>query len=260
MASLFTKAKLLDNDDVDELHSFLQFQRSIQHHVMMGNINMTQIAHFLIMMTYMSFCRSSHFHTECIATDVSTINATIDLAIVMCSFQTKFFYDGIKAAINLYFNNLKNWVKRRVAIIITKYSGQRCLCRNHVQHYPCCSTQHVLLPVLAIVQIICLEKYKDDRPLNLTEYWVRDWLVYGRNPVNVKSRKKTQVISQPKLLFSRTSKQEERRFCPTLYHSEHNNIKAVWALLLCTTFKEAAYAIACLWCDYVTGFTANIKY
>ena len=56
---------------------------------------------------------------------------------------------------------------------------------------------------------------------------------------------KTQEISQPKVLFSRTSKQEERRFCPALYHSEHNNPKAVWALLLCMTFKEAAYMIGC---------------
>ena len=38
--------------------------------------------------------------------------------------------------------------------------------------------------------------------------------------------------------------------------------KAVWAFLLCTTitFKEAAYVIGYLWCDYVTGFAANIKY
>ena len=43
-------------------------------------------------------------------------------------------------------------------------------------------------------------------------------------------------------------------------YSEHNNSKAVWALLLCITFKEAAYMIGCLWCDYVTGFAANIKY
>ena len=78
--------------------------------------------------------------------------------------------------------------------------------------------------------------------------------------MNVKSRKKTQEISQPKVLFSRTSKQEERRFCPTLYCSEHNNSKAVLALLLCTTFKEADYVIGCLWCDYVIGFTAIIKY
>ena len=60
---------------LDEIHSFLQFQRSTQHHVMVGNINMTQIEHFLIMMTYMSFCRSSHCHAEYTTTDVNTINA-----------------------------------------------------------------------------------------------------------------------------------------------------------------------------------------
>ena len=57
---------------------------------------------------------------------------------------------------------------------------------------------------------------------------------------------------------------QEKRFCPTLCRSEHNKSKAVWALLLCITsiltFKEAAYVIGCLWCDYVTGFAANIKY
>ena len=112
---------------------FYSSKDPLQHHVMMGNINMTQVGHFLIIMTHISFCRSSHFHTECTATDVNTINATIDLAIVMSSFQTKFFYDGITTAINLYFNNLKDWVKRRVTIIITKYSEQMCLCKNHTQ-------------------------------------------------------------------------------------------------------------------------------
>ena len=63
---------------------------------------------------------------------------------------------------------------------------------------------------------------------NATNYWVRDWPVYGRNPVNVKSGKKTQEISEPEVLFSRTSKQKQRRFCPTLYCSEHNNSKAMW--------------------------------
>ena len=55
------------------------------------------------------------------------------------------------------------------------------------------------------------------------------------------------------------SKQGDRRFFPTLYHSEHNNSKAVWALLLYITFKEAAYVIGCLWCDYVTGFAAKLN-
>ena len=27
-----------------------------------------------------------------------------------------------------------------------------------------------------------------------------------------------------------------------------------------STFKEAVYVIGCLWCDYITGFTAIIKY
>ena len=38
-------------------------------------------------------------------------------------------------------------------------------------------------------------------------YWVGDLTVYGGNPVNVRNEKKTQNISQPKILFSRTSKQ-----------------------------------------------------
>ena len=57
-------------------------------------------------------------------------------------------------------------------------------------------------------------------------YWVRNWMVYGRNPVNAKSRKKTKQIFQSKNLFSRTLKQE-KRFCPTLCCSEHNNSKAL---------------------------------
>ena len=33
-------------------------------------------------------------------------------------------------------------------------------------------------------------------------YWVGDWPVYGRIPVNVKSGKKTQEISQPKVYLA----------------------------------------------------------
>ena len=36
---------------------------------------------------------------------------------------------------------------------------------------------------------------------------MRDLLVYSGNPVLVRNKKKTQNISQPKVLFSRTSKQ-----------------------------------------------------
>ena len=78
-----------------------------------------------------------------------------------------------------------------------------------------------------------------------------------------KEQKENIKISQPKNIFSRMVKQD-KRFCLTLCCSEHNNSKVVWAVLLCITsiltFKEAAYVIGYLWCDYVTGFAANIKY
>ena len=42
-------------------------------------------------------------------------------------------------------------------------------------------------------------------------YWVRDLPVSSGNPANVKNKKKTQNISQPKILFYRTSEHLYKR-------------------------------------------------
>ena len=43
-----------------------------------------------------------------------------------------------------------------------------------------------------------------------------------------KEQKENTRDHSAKVLFNRTSKEEEMRFCLTLYHSEYNNSKAVW--------------------------------
>ena len=61
MTTMFHQYGILMDCNIFEIQNYELFLRALHHHLVMGTVNMTQLGHFLILMTYMSFCRLNHY-------------------------------------------------------------------------------------------------------------------------------------------------------------------------------------------------------
>ena len=61
MTTMFHQCGILMDCNIFEMQNYELFLKALHHHLVMGTINMTQVGHFLILMTYMSFCRLNHY-------------------------------------------------------------------------------------------------------------------------------------------------------------------------------------------------------
>ena len=61
MTTMFHQCGILMDCNIFEIQNYELFLRALHHHLVMGTVNMTQVGHFLILMTYMSFCRLNHY-------------------------------------------------------------------------------------------------------------------------------------------------------------------------------------------------------
>ena len=61
MTTMFHQCGILMDCNIFEIQNYELFLRALHHHLVMGTINMTQVGHFLILMTYISFCRLNHY-------------------------------------------------------------------------------------------------------------------------------------------------------------------------------------------------------
>ena len=57
MTTMFHQCGILMDCNIFEMQNYELFLKALHHHLVMGTVNMTQVGHFLILMTYMSFCR-----------------------------------------------------------------------------------------------------------------------------------------------------------------------------------------------------------
>ena len=94
---------------------------------------MTQVGHFLILMTYMSFCRLNHYTDYLSDREEALIEPALWMCLVIISFRSTFQIKGAHRTINPYFKVLLTRVRRRLHVIITRYMEQECHCQNHVQ-------------------------------------------------------------------------------------------------------------------------------
>ena len=131
-----------------EMQNYELFLKALHHHLVRETVNMTQIGHFLILMTYMSFCRLNHYTDYLSDSEEALIEPALWMCLVIISFRSTFHMKETQRTINPYFKVLPTKVKRRVHVIITRYLEQECHCENHVQCdiFPSPLTTEIILP------------------------------------------------------------------------------------------------------------------
>ena len=93
----------------------------------MGNVTINQLGHFLILMTYMSFCRIGHYTAYMREEDAINLEIAVWMSIVIMAFRASFHAEGAHRTINPYFNVLNTIIRRRLHVILTRYLEQECV-------------------------------------------------------------------------------------------------------------------------------------
>ena len=148
MTAMFYQCGILQDYDVLAIQGYEQFLKALHHHMVMGNVTINQPGHFLILMTYMSFCRINHYTDYMREEDAINLEITVWMSIVIMAFRTSFHAEGAHRTINPYFNVLNTIIRRRLHVILTRYMEQECVCKNHVQCdiSPNILTSEIILP------------------------------------------------------------------------------------------------------------------
>ena len=143
MTAMFYQCGILQDYDVLAIQGYEQFLKALHHHMAMGNVTIYQLGHFLILMTYMSFCRIGHY-TVYMREDAINLEIAVWMSIVIMAFHA----EGAHRTINPYFNVLNTIIRRRLHVILTRYLEQECVCKNHVQCdiSPNILTSEIILP------------------------------------------------------------------------------------------------------------------
>ena len=125
-----------------------EFLKALHNHTIMGNVSMTQLTHFIMLMVYMSFCRLKHYTMHMVDRNAALLKSAVWMSLVIMSFRTTFPMKGSHNTISPYFKNLPSVVRRNIHVAVTRYIGQECTCQNHVQCdiYPTTLTSEVVLP------------------------------------------------------------------------------------------------------------------
>ena len=133
MTIMFHQCGILLDCDVLAIHGYKQFLKALHHHMVMGNVTISQLGQFLIHMIYMSFCRMNHYTNYMKDEDTVNLEVAVCMSIVIMAFRTSFHAEGSHRTINPYFKVLNTIIRRKLHAIITRYLEQECVCQNHVQ-------------------------------------------------------------------------------------------------------------------------------
>ena len=148
MTAMFYQCGILQDYDVLTIHGYEQFLKALYHHMVMGNVTINQLGQFLILMTYMSFCRIGHYTAYMREEDAINLEIAVWMSIVIMASRTSFHAEGSHRTINPYFKMLNTIIRRRLHVILTRHLEQECVCKNHVQCdlYPNILTSEIILP------------------------------------------------------------------------------------------------------------------
>ena len=148
MTTMFHQCGILMDCNIFEIQNYELFLRALHHHLVMGTVNMTQVGQFIILMTYMPFCRLNHYTDYLSDREGAMIEPALWMCLVIISFRSTFQMKGAHRTINPYFKVLPTKVRRRLHVIITRYMEQECHCQNHVQCdiFPSPLTTEMILP------------------------------------------------------------------------------------------------------------------
>ena len=149
MTHMFYQCGILQECQVVTIQEYEQFLRALHHHMVMGYVTINQLGQFLILMTYMSFCRMTHYTEYMKEEDAVNLKIAVWMSLVIIAFRTTFHSEDSIRSINKYFKVMNTTVRRRMHVIITRYLEQKCVCRNHVQCdlFPNTLTTEITLPI-----------------------------------------------------------------------------------------------------------------
>ena len=148
LTTMFHQCGILRDCNNFEIQNYELFLRALHHHLVMGAVNMTQVGHFLILMTCMSFSRLNHYTDYLSDREEAMIEPALWMCLMIISFRSTFQMKGAHRTVNPYFKVLPTKVRRRLHVIITRYMEQECHCHNHVQCdiFPSPLTTEMILP------------------------------------------------------------------------------------------------------------------
>ena len=106
MSTIFYQCGILQEYDVMAIHGYEQFLKGLHHHMVMGNVTINQLGHFLILMTYMSFFRLNYYTNYMRQEDAVNLEVAVWMSIVIMAFRTSFHVEGSHRTINPYFKVL----------------------------------------------------------------------------------------------------------------------------------------------------------
>ena len=90
MTTMFHQCGILMDCNIFEMQNYELFLKALHHHLVMGTVNMTQVGHFLILMTYMSFCRLNHYTDYLSDSEEALIEPALWMCLVIISFRSTF--------------------------------------------------------------------------------------------------------------------------------------------------------------------------
>ena len=116
MTAMFYQCGILQDYDVLAIQGYEEFLKALHHHMVMGNVTINQLGHFLILMTYMSFCRIGHYTVYMREEDAINLEIAVWMSIVIMAIRTSFHAEGTHRTINPYFNVLNMIIRRRLHV------------------------------------------------------------------------------------------------------------------------------------------------
>ena len=94
MTHLFRQCGYLQEENIIELDIYQDFLKTLQHHVFMGNVSITQLIHFMILMVYMSFCRLNHYTEYMSNREAVFLKAAVHISLGDNSLQDYILHEG----------------------------------------------------------------------------------------------------------------------------------------------------------------------
>ena len=121
MTELFLHCGLVNDEWVIEVTNYQDFLKVLLHHLVLGNISITQVTQFTILMVYMSTCRMKHYSDNMENRHVQMLKCSIWMTLVIMAFRTTFSMKGGCKIINTYYRNMPAKIRRHLHIAVIRY-------------------------------------------------------------------------------------------------------------------------------------------
>ena len=93
MTDMFLQCGLLIEADIIEMDKYQDFLEVLHHHTFMENVSTTQLTHFIMLMTYMAFCRFSPYTKYMEDRDALLLQSKVWMNSVVMSLKNHIFYE-----------------------------------------------------------------------------------------------------------------------------------------------------------------------